>query len=180
MSEPAAGLVTDSPPLDAANGLIQERLHSGQTVRFTIPTTSMLPFLEAGDSVVVRASSVQELVIGDIVVAKLDGRMVAHRLIALRAEGGNVWATTKGDNTPRADKPWPAAKALGMVTAVRSNGRERDLGKMSARTLSRALALLSRSQWAVYRLPPSPLKSMALPGLGKAVRAFGRITRGFS
>ncbi len=94
---------------NAANELIDARLHMGSAVQFTIPTGSMFPTLAPGDQVIVRRMCAQDLRLGDIVLIQAGGVWLAHRLIGRRVTESNIFFVTKGDNCVQHDPLWHAA-----------------------------------------------------------------------
>lgn len=131
---------------NAANELVDARLHMGSAVQFTIPTESMFPTLAPGDQVIVRRMCAQDLRLGDMVLIQAGGMWLAHRLIGQRVVNGNTLFITKGDNCVQHDPPWQAAQLVGIVAAVQHNGREVSLVSRRARNVGAILARLSRAQ----------------------------------
>ncbi len=69
-----------------------------------VPTDSMYPAIKAGDSIIFKDVSYDEVLVGDIIVYKSSegetkGLYIVHRVIEIRADGIIV----KGDNNPIAD-----------------------------------------------------------------------------
>jgi signal peptidase I len=85
--------------------------------------TSMRPTLRAGDRLMIEPIRPDgPLVMGEVVVAATDGRLVAHRVEALN--GREV--VMRGDARAAADPPIPREAVLGRVVAVsRAPFRER-------------------------------------------------------
>ena len=74
-------IVPNTIILEEAGALLNE----GRTVRFTPLGSSMLPFIRGGrDSVVLSKKDTVE--VGDIVLVRLPGRYVLHRVIGLEGE----------------------------------------------------------------------------------------------
>ncbi len=76
---------------------------------------SMAPTLRDGDRVCVQSllgSSPPEP--GEILVFRRDGRLIAHRLVAV----SDRFVITRGDASPRNDFPLPSGRLLGRVTRV--------------------------------------------------------------
>lgn len=72
-------------PNDVLLPAVVRLLEEGESVTLKVKGKSMLPFIVGErDSVVLQAATVSELMIGDIVLAKLnDSRYVLHRIIGL-------------------------------------------------------------------------------------------------
>lgn len=68
---------------DKANAELQARLDEGKSVLFTPQGISMLPFIQGGrDKVLVR--KVKTVNVGDIVLAPHSGRLILHRVYAIK------------------------------------------------------------------------------------------------
>ncbi len=98
-----AGLNTTNPALAVASG-------------------SMLPTLNVGDLIVVQGVSPSQInaqyLTGDIVVyrsAARGGELIVHRAVATEIRNGEIWITTRGDNNPSNDAPWPSSELVGKV-----------------------------------------------------------------
>lgn len=69
-----------------------------------VPTSSMEPAIDAGDSIIFKKASFDSLEIGDIIVYRsnasaMKGMYIVHRIIDITSDG----LTVKGDNNPIAD-----------------------------------------------------------------------------
>ena len=168
---PAAELTRAAGP---ANALIEERLHAGGEVRFTIASASMWPTLAPGDEVRVRGAAGGEARPGDIVFWRAGEVWLAHRLIARSGSGAAAQLITKGDNSPRPDPAWPAGRLCGVVAGARRGGQE----WRPARWPAVVLAGLSRAQAAVWRPQPGPLRRAAVKSVGLALRAGAAFSQG--
>ena len=93
-------------------------LDEGREVNFTPLGNSMLPFIRGGkDSVVLcKKPSVEE---GDIVLVRLPGRYVLHRVIA--REGVNL--TLMGDGNLAFTESCTVADVMGTVSAIHRGKR---------------------------------------------------------
>jgi len=63
--------------------LIQEDLNLGKTVKFNVSGNSMLPFLRHADQVAIK-QPIDNVNIGDILLAKHEGKIVLHRLVGMK------------------------------------------------------------------------------------------------
>ena len=103
------------------NVLLEEAgqlLDEGREVTFTPLGSSMLPFIRGGkDSVTLRKKDSAE--VGDIVLVRLPGRYVLHRIIAL--DGKNV--TLMGDGNLSGTEACTRADIMGTVTAIQRGKR---------------------------------------------------------
>ncbi len=106
--------------LEEAGKLLDE----GREVVFTPLGSSMLPFIRGGkDSV--RLRKMPEVAVGDIVLVRLPGRYVLHRVVAL--EGDDV--TLMGDGNLVGTEHCSPADVMGTVTAIVKGEKEITPGK---------------------------------------------------
>ena len=90
-----------------------------------ITGNSMAPLIRHGDTVVIEHGDVP-LRIGDVVVAKRRGAIVAHRLVHSEMEEGRERFLTRGDACGVIDPPVRRDQIIGKVVEVRSSeGRVR-------------------------------------------------------
>ena len=106
--------------LEEAGKLLDE----GRDVTFTPLGSSMLPFIRGGkDSVTLRKMPSAQ--VGDIVLVRLPGRYVLHRIIAL--EGEKV--TLMGDGNLVGTENCRLPDIMGTVTAIQKGKRRVTPGK---------------------------------------------------
>ncbi|MBQ9411159.1 MAG: S24/S26 family peptidase [Bacteroidales bacterium] len=118
-------------------------LNEGRTVRFTPLGSSMLPFIRGGrDSVVLEKKGSVE--VGDIVLARLPGRYVLHRVIALDGEK----VTLMGDGNIVGTEECTRADIMGTAIEIGRGNRAVKPGKGK---LWRALKPFRRYILAIYR-----------------------------
>ena len=95
-----------------------ELLNEGREVTFTPLGSSMLPFIRGGkDSVTLKKKP--DAAVGDIVLVRLPGRYVLHRIIAL--EGEKV--TLMGDGNLVGTENCRLPDIMGTVTAIQKGKR---------------------------------------------------------
>lgn len=127
--------------------LARAHLAAGRPLTLRAEGHSMWPLVKGGDLVVVHPIRAP-LVVGDVVLVVLGGRLVLHRVIAL-TDGGCV---TKGDAVPARDPPIPHAHILGVRPRVHPR-----LGRLVAALSTHAprplAAALRRVRLAVATLP---------------------------
>jgi signal peptidase len=70
---------------------------------------SMEPFLHEGDIVLMRATSANEIDVGEAILFDREGRLILHRVTETRFEHGGLFIQTKGDNNADLDLPIAAA-----------------------------------------------------------------------
>ncbi|MCR4569317.1 MAG: S24/S26 family peptidase [Bacteroidales bacterium] len=125
--------------LEEAGKLLDE----GRDVTFTPLGSSMLPFIHGGkDSVTLRKMPSAQ--VGDIVLVRLPGRYVLHRIIAL--EGEKV--TLMGDGNLVGTENCRLPDIMGTVTAIQKGKRSVTPGKGR---FWRALKPFRRYILAIYR-----------------------------
>lgn len=121
-------------------------LNEGREVSFTPLGSSMLPFIRGGrDSVRLQKKDSKE--VGDIVLVRLQGRYVLHRIIAL--EGEKV--TLMGDGNIIGTESCLRSDVMGTVVAIQKGKREVIPGKGR---FWRAIKPLRRYILAIYRRLP--------------------------
>lgn len=135
MSAPAPRDATTSARLELA----RSHLRAGRPLTLRAEGHSMWPLVKDGDLVVVSPIA-GALVIGDVVLVALDGRLVLHRVIALTPEG----CVTKGDATASRDAPVIDDDILGALPRASPifNQWVAALSRRAPRTLAAALRRL--------------------------------------
>ena len=133
-----------SDPLDEE--LFLDLLKAGHRARMRAHGASMLPTILPGAEVELEPRP-RHLEPGDVVLARVGGRLVLHRLIA-RRPGGEL--LLKGDALGRPDAPLSGEAVLGRAIRV-SAGCPRDLRRGPGRWLGRAAAGASWLSWKVGR-----------------------------
>lgn len=122
--------------------LCSAALRSGETIRIRAFGASMLPTIWPGDVLVIASASAEEVVCGEIVVAKREQGLVIHRLIA-KTEAHCV---LRGDAMAQNDAPARTADVLGKIVEVR-RGRRVIMPQQNIRPLQWALAFLLCHSW---------------------------------
>jgi len=91
-------------------------LESGNRVRFTATGDSMHPFIRSGQRLVVEGVDASALRRGDVVLARLERGLTAHRIVRIEKRDGElVSITTRGDNCALEDPPFPPAQLVGRI-----------------------------------------------------------------
>lgn len=123
-----------------------------------------------------------ELRRGDIVLFPLGELLVAHRVVALRQQSGQLMIIPKGDAEPFCDPRIAAGDVIGVVRALR-RGRDGAASSFGCGgTSARLIASVSRwhgrgAQFArrVAVKLPDPLRRLALPAIPPFARVVARI-----
>lgn len=127
-----------TPP--QAEELALALLRQGRTVAVRAGGRSMEPGLRQGDVLRVEPFPAGSLRVGEVALVRTpEGRLLAHRVVARRAEG---WITS-GDAVGRQEGPWPESALLGRVTAVRRWGSWKRLDRSHPREVLLPAAALA-------------------------------------
>jgi hypothetical protein len=120
-----------------AETIITAVLSDGKLARFEAGGDSMFPVIRSGDRLLVEPARIGELHAGDVVLAKQDRGLTAHRVVGVLGET----IITRGDNCDANDPPLAMAQLLGRVRSIERDGRTRSPEK----------TLWSRLHAAVHR-----------------------------
>ena len=91
-----------------------------QGVRLRVHGESMLPALWPGDVVEIASCSLEDVQPGEIVLARREGRLFLHRLVAPCAPNGFL---LRGDSMPGPDTPFPSEALLGRLMRRAGEGQ---------------------------------------------------------
>jgi len=100
--------------------VLHHNSHSRQVVRLRVHGESMLPTLWPGDVVEIESCSLEDIRPGEIVLARREGRLILHRLIAPCTANGFL---LRGDSVPSPDALFPPDALLGRIARRRDEGR---------------------------------------------------------
>jgi SOS-response transcriptional repressor LexA len=114
--------------------IIEALAGRGAAARMRVAGGSMHPALRGGDVVLIEPIGRCER--GDVVVAKLEGRIVMHRVVSVAADHVRL----RGDNRIECDPPIALAEVIGRVTRVERDGREMRVARAGVLTHLRRLA----------------------------------------
>jgi hypothetical protein len=136
MIEGARPIIIGAPRLRRMEGarplVAAAALRSGVTVEIVAGGPSMRPLLRAGDRLRIAPVAAAALRLDDLaVIARDDGRLVAHRVIGLTP------LVLRGDGCAGTDGPIDRASVLGRVVGFRRWGVEVALERPLGRALSR-------------------------------------------
>ncbi|MCX6269856.1 MAG: hypothetical protein NTU44_01310 [Bacteroidetes bacterium] len=142
---PSSAAMNPQPDIAFLSGLGADLLLEGRTVRVTVGGRSMWPWIRKGDVAIIEPFSPgEEPLRGQLVVFPGAGKLIAHRLIAVRMTSAGKRFFTKGDACTRSDSPLEREQILGHLVSLERNGRKKIPGK------GRFLASLSRVTGPAY------------------------------
>lgn len=122
---------------------LREVLSAGHAARFRASGDSMYPAIRSGDYLQIVPCDASKLQIGDIILARTERGLTAHRIVRIRGTEGSLSITMRGDNALRSDQPVAAADVLGRVESVENGITARQTSPESA-TIMRFAAVLVR------------------------------------
>ncbi len=150
----------------AGSALVADALRGRGSLRLRVHGESMLPTLWPGEVVEIEGCPPEEVRPGEIVLARRDGRLFLHRLVAPCAPNG---FRLRGDSMPGDDPPYPPGALLGkLVRRVQcpapkgasdleevavSLKRYPDTNRNTNRSFFAALALGYGAQWFGVKWP---------------------------
>ena len=103
-----------------ADDVIAEVLAQGHRARFTATGDSMHPFIRSGQRLVVEAVDPRALRRGDVVLARLERGLTAHRVVSIERRGEEIVSiTTRGDNCALNDPPFSPDQLVGRINRFR-------------------------------------------------------------
>ena len=109
----------DSSTTSSLLDLLRELLGQGLSVRVTVTGRSMQPFLQGGESVILRSVRSEALQIGDLIFFVDTGnRPVLHRIVRRKRQKKTIQFQTKGDGLVGLDAPIFGSQVLGRVEKV--------------------------------------------------------------
>jgi signal peptidase I len=122
---------------------LRDLLASGHDARFRASGDSMHPVIRGGDYLHVVPCNPSELRRGEVVLAKTDRGLTAHRIVRIAERGGTLRIVMRGDNALRSDAPISAADVLGRIARVEGDMNIRNSAGEWARII-RFTAVLAR------------------------------------
>jgi signal peptidase I len=124
---------------DAVLDLSQQ---ANQRIWWPFVGTSMSPYIKEGDMLLVQ-HALHPIRLGDVIVFKRAGGLIAHRVVFIRKHGNHSVYRTKGDNTRSLDAPVLQSSVLGRVVRIQKSNKSISLEKPHAKLLNFVLALSS-------------------------------------
>ncbi len=101
----------------------------------------MSPMLKRGDIITIRATSPENIRLGDIVVFATSGTLCAHRLIMKIFRGRCFILVTKSDSASVIDRPFCDDKLLGKVVEIKRGAMTLNLESFWWIIINRVLGL---------------------------------------
>ncbi len=124
---------------------LETLLMEGREVEMTPKGSSMLPFIKGDRDSVVLTKPAKPFEVGDIVLAKVGGRYIMHRIFSVK--GNDL--TLMGDGNIRGTESCASSDVIGLVTEIhKENGKVVKPGKGA---LWRTLKPLRRYILAIYK-----------------------------
>ena len=137
--------------------LITELLQDGYSVNFSAPGHSMYPTIMANEKIVVAPINPAVVQMGDIILYRTNGHLIAHRVTLINKLNNDAIPTypdwsfiLKGDALPTYDEPVKDEQILGKVISIERNGCRIDpyslthkLGCLARRLTSRFKTILN-------------------------------------
>jgi len=120
--------------------IITDLLQEGYKVSFDAPGHSMFPTIMANETILVEAIDPGIVRVGDIVLYRTNGRLVAHRVVGINMNSDNSFSShsdydtqssvlgpqhlfiLRGDAASACDAPVKAGQILGKVVSIERNG----------------------------------------------------------
>ena len=97
-------------------------LENNHTLGIRTTGYSMYPALRPGDIGHIEKCMPTEIKVGDVVVFKSNGKLIAHRLVAIDDVAGTF--LTKGDKNKFFDTPFATDAFVGKITSFERKGRK--------------------------------------------------------
>ncbi len=118
----------------------EELLEDNHQLSFSMRGNSMYPALKSGDVGIVEKCSITDIQIGDIIVFKQNGELVAHRLVKIIVNDGTHLLVAKGDKNMHPDKPFAIEALIGKVCSFQRRNKKKRLESHKMK-LNRFIAL---------------------------------------
>ena len=113
---------------------------------------SMEPFLKAGEKIILRQTTAQDLYPGSLVVYRASGALICHRLVFKTERNGRCRLYVRGDSAwawPE-EVPWDSVQGV-VAAVVRANGKISSMGCWRWRLINLAAVFLSPFSALAYK-----------------------------
>src|ERR1035437_6107266 len=104
-------------------------LEENHKISIRMQGNSMYPTLKAGDVGLVENCIPDELKVGDIIVFKVQDRLIAHRLVDIYKKVGETLFLSKGDKNNFTDTPFTSEALLGKIKFKKKRKRNLNINK---------------------------------------------------
>ena len=102
-----------------------QALRAGRVVRLRVWGSSMLPSVWPRDTIVVHPLTDWEPFVGQLVLYRRDGRLIAHRIVGCECDGASIMRfVTRGDALAGCDEPVTKCQIFGVVNTIVRRGRQ--------------------------------------------------------
>jgi hypothetical protein len=137
-------------------------LQEGYRVNFSAPGHSMFPTIMANEAIMVEPIDPETVRMGDIILYRTNGRLIAHRVVGINMFSGNRSSlhsdfdtqsstlsphplfTFRGDACLSCDTPVKAGQILGKVVSIERNGCSTDPYSLRHKLSCLALSWIAR------------------------------------
>ena len=140
--------------------LLKEVVARGINLRVRVCGESMYPFIRPGATIIIKATQLQDLVKGDLVLYYVQNRLVTHRVLGKKKSNAQITLLIKGDAVAYFDHPVQEHQIIGKVAALEKNGRVTRLDTLAQKVSNYIISRYSLlNPWL---LPPLRLFKNAL------------------
>jgi hypothetical protein len=131
---------------DRLAGLLRQSLEQDKTVFLQVSSGSMAPLFKVGDQIEVRAATVTELSVGDILLLEAPAALFSHRFWGTAAGTAESWLITRGDRMLSFDPLWKSGQLLGKIIGWRRAGRYYRLAGPAGQQLNEQITHLAAAE----------------------------------
>jgi len=133
-----------------SDAVLELSQQTNQRIWWPFVGTSMSPYIKEGDMLLVQ-HALHPIRLGDVIVFRRAGGLIAHRVVLVRRHGNNRVYQTKGDNTRSFDAPVLQSSVLGRVVRIQKSDRAISLEKPHIKLLNFVFALFSYAMGILCR-----------------------------
>jgi hypothetical protein len=133
----------------------------------------MVPAIHDGDRVLV-AHGCAGVRRGDVVVFRLDGLLIAHRVLHIKDSADGIKFITKGDNAGQVDPHVRPREIVGQVRAIERDGQHISLQTFPWRALGWSIAVGMLAWTGLYRLGRALKQRLSGPQPNRVTAALRR------
>ena len=141
-------MIQNEPYTLEINGLIKQKLEDGLEIWLKVNGISMVPFLQAGDKVLVKKNNNQGIGIGDLCLFENMNILYTHRLIVEE----NERFLFKGDHNPYPDNWFTQKQVWGKIVRVDKGNRIWNLESTNWRLINGILGWIQKPAIIFYKM----------------------------